>query len=986
MIAALLVVATPRVAGAVVPGDVVISEIMYDPESDQDGDEFLELYNPTGSAVDLTGVCVDGIDFCFGPGASIGAGQYIVLSPDPARTLTTYGVAAAGQYAGGLKNGGETLEVLDAANNVIDVVDYDDNAPWPKTPDGLGPSLELIDPTLDNDDWLNWAASTSAAGHTAGQANSVANSGLGPRITNLTGPASPINPGQPSLVTADIDDATSVTLEYRIDWLATQTVAMVAVGASYQATIPGQSAGDVVRYRVLASNAASTSAVPRVDDSIVYEGVFVADTPVASQLPVLDWRIPQAAYDRLVNDPFSEQFETAVLVYDNVVYDNVQMRVRGSNSRNAPKVSFKVEMPKGHDLDFGTNLAEPVDEFALQADWSDHSHARTNLAWDSYDTAGLPTAQTFKIRVQRNGGYQGLYSYLDIYDGTWRDREGYDTGEFYKAQTSAFDPNQPLEENRWDKKSPKDEDYATLLTLLDGVARPTAAARGDYVLESFDVPKLVNYAAVTSIIEHVDSSSKNFYVYFDTEGTRRWEMIPWDLNHTFGDPCCSVVTDFITPADPADKTNDILDAAFDSPVFVDMYFRRLRTLIDELLATGRYETLLDDLLATYQFNEGALDYAAWPHPNQVAGGRNALRTAFAERRAEYAAAAEVPSSQGVAVSASIAAVEPVGDDAEFIELTTTVASGVDISGWTIPELGFTLQPGSVLASGTSSYVVGDDVTYRSTHGATDVVLGQYGGGLDDGSGTITLRRPNGSIAASFTYGGPGDTPPDTVLTSPSAGATVTSTTVTLAGSAVDDNAVGAVVVLVRNVVTNELLQSDGSFGGFGGAAFLLATLSNQQGGTADWSYQASLPDGSYQVYALAVDTTFQFDPSAAVRTFAVNTAGGPDVVDPDGSIVSPTAFQSVGSPVSIVGEATDNVGVVRVAVAIRDRGTDLWLQSNGSFGAWVQLDASISGPPAAVDWDFVAALPAGNFEVITYVWDAAGNRDLTKARVKFTVT
>ena len=69
-------------------------------------------------------------------------------------------------YTGGLSNGGETLTLKDATAAVIDSVTYTDRDPWPTTTDGTGPSLELIDPTLDNNDPVNWAASTAARGNT----------------------------------------------------------------------------------------------------------------------------------------------------------------------------------------------------------------------------------------------------------------------------------------------------------------------------------------------------------------------------------------------------------------------------------------------------------------------------------------------------------------------------------------------------------------------------------------------------------------------------------------------------------------------------------------------------------------------------------------------------------------------------------------------------------------------------------------------------
>ena len=132
--------------------------------------------------MDLSGWSFGGITLVFPAGTTIGANARMVVSPDAARTQSTYGVTVGAVYTGALSNGGEalTLGTRPAADRRGDLRRVD---PWPTTTDGTGPSLELIDPAQDNNDYLNWAASTAAARHTAGAANSVAGTGLRPRIT-----------------------------------------------------------------------------------------------------------------------------------------------------------------------------------------------------------------------------------------------------------------------------------------------------------------------------------------------------------------------------------------------------------------------------------------------------------------------------------------------------------------------------------------------------------------------------------------------------------------------------------------------------------------------------------------------------------------------------------------------------------------------------------------------------------------------------------
>ena len=746
------VTAPPSTAAAT---DVVINELMYHALSDLDGDDYLELYNRGTTPVDVSGWTFSGVTLTLPAGTTIAAGGFLVVAKDATQFRATYGFTPAAVYGGNLANSGETVAVKDAAGTTIDTVSFLDVDPWPSTTDGLGPSLELVDASLNNDDSLNWAAATNAAGHTPGAANSVRRSGLGPRITGVTAsPATPVA-GQSTTVSATITGQNSAVLRYRLNFNTEVTVAMTASGGdTFSATIPAAGAGTLIRYRVEATNSVTTSRSPRVDDTTDYHGLVVPHG-ITSAIPVLEWFISNADYNLMTTNPTQDITRFGAIAYGGQVIDNVEMEIKGHASQRDPKVSWKFHLPQGHELDTGGLLPDPIDEFDLQADWSDKSHGRGILAWDAYQRAGVVNHQMFPVRAQRNGAFQGLYNFNEVFDGTWREREGYDDEQFFEAETSAFS-TRPINV-QFSKKSPDDNDFGPLAAFVNGV-RLTGTAQRNYLLANADLPQMINYAAVTAIVEHVDSSSKNFYLTQDPV-TARWSILPWDLDHTWSNGCCNVNSTFVTPAEPGDNTSALMRAVLAQPEWRAMYFRRLRTLVNDILASGRLEALYDARLSPAQ-QTAALDIAAWPYPAGTTYNtfRTRLFNALAERRTIFSTDSRVPGNQPASPNIVINEIQHSpsgGDGAEFVELYNPNGQAIDVSGWTISGgVSVAIQPGTVIPAQSAMTFVSNDPAFRAAYSPTVFVGDRYAGNLAP-SATLTLTRADGTTADSVDYGGAG---------------------------------------------------------------------------------------------------------------------------------------------------------------------------------------------------------------------------------------
>lgn len=139
---------------------LVINELLLDSKDDL---EFIELYNPTDQAINLTNFKFEsGIKFQFPSQASLAANDYWVLTNKPKLFKKKYGFAADGIYQGKLSNEGEQLILLNAFDCLIDSLSY---APhWKGESQGEGLSLELIQVEGDNALSVNWAVSTNLLG------------------------------------------------------------------------------------------------------------------------------------------------------------------------------------------------------------------------------------------------------------------------------------------------------------------------------------------------------------------------------------------------------------------------------------------------------------------------------------------------------------------------------------------------------------------------------------------------------------------------------------------------------------------------------------------------------------------------------------------------------------------------------------------------------------------------------------------------------
>ncbi|MHC4326459.1 MAG: lamin tail domain-containing protein [Planctomycetota bacterium] len=178
-------------------GPIVISEIMYNPVSGNQDEEYIELLNISDSAITLAEydneLLVDvpwrfaddsnGINFDFPLGTAMAPGEHLLLVRDITVFESAYpyvpeGVQIFEWGSGRLSNAGEKVQLSKPGDQVeqtryyirVDRVNYSDGShpagedTWPAGPDGQGKSLLRIAPAEYGNDPENWTAASPSPG------------------------------------------------------------------------------------------------------------------------------------------------------------------------------------------------------------------------------------------------------------------------------------------------------------------------------------------------------------------------------------------------------------------------------------------------------------------------------------------------------------------------------------------------------------------------------------------------------------------------------------------------------------------------------------------------------------------------------------------------------------------------------------------------------------------------------------------------------
>ena len=643
---------------------------------------------------------------------------------------------------------------------------------------------------------------------TPGETNRGIVANLGPAIREVTA-----NPRQPNgsedlvvtvKVTETFGPVDAVWLFYRVNFDAGRSVQLFdeglrddgAVGDGlYTGVIPASAygPGDLVRWKILSYDAESNISYnpPFLlkdgrRQSPEYFGTVVVDPSIRTALPVFQYFVQN------VGSAGTRSGTRASVFYGGEFYDNVFIRLRGGHTTHGRKFEFN----DGHHFLFDPNLPR-VDEINLNERGADPTYIRQILSWETYANAGQPGSLSFPLHVRRNGNYLAVRIFVEQPDRDLLRRNNLDPdGALYKMYDD-------LQDGRIDgegvhrKKTRLDEDSSDLLALAGGIDTRNSN-RNTFLFDNVNIPAMINYWASSVIMHENDHTHKNYYAYRDTwdpvnnpNGTNEWMFLPWDKDLTFGrnNGISGVIADQDWPGDVRSPShpfygcsehqkidrqwNCLIDALHDNPVTRQMYLRRLRTLMDDLLqppgtptAELKFEKRIDELQARLEIELGGTSFRNNVNlikTNYLTVRRRHLFQNHSIHNPAYDQNAGIPDAQPGDVTVDFGMIEfnPASgnQNEEYVELINPNSFAVDISGWSLEEgIEHLFPPGTVIPAYGALYVTPDAVAFRNRTrsprgGQQLLVQGNYKGHLSNWPETINLFDDNGILINTVTYSG-----------------------------------------------------------------------------------------------------------------------------------------------------------------------------------------------------------------------------------------
>lgn len=610
--------------------------------------EFVELHNPGGEALEVGGYRLAGdVSYTFPPKAQVGPGAFLVIAQGPKPFAREFPLVEAHAWLWErIRDGGGELRLYDGAGELVDHVRYGAAEPgrsWQRRSAGTpyrGPD--------------NWAVAAPTPGLANSQAGALPALLLDrPRLAPVAG----AGPGPTLAASVRVHGAPArVLVRWRREAGSWQEQPLALQGERYATAIQTGGPG-LLRVRFVAEAQGQRRELTRAPWGQPLHR-FLPPPLAPSKLPLYSLTLEPADLEALLELPGRERFPATLARVSEgrpEVIGAVEVNVRGSAwTRSWPKRSWTLRYL---DPPAGPRAPRGV---ILRSTHNDATMLRETLSHELYRRAGVPCPRARLARVHLNGEFYGLLTEIELPDESFLERAGLGGAALYKAQVTRTveewcdGRSYPLAswyEAAWGKQTRRHESSRELQRFIEGYMGAAPEELAAFFARELEVERYLDYLAVSALLGHWDNATKNYYWCRDVEGSGKWQVIPWDLDMTWGEFLRKGELTYAFPlllgtrAEPVPRYgwwNRLRDRFLSVPQLRRRYYERTLRLLRELLSVDEQrraimslgEACWPDILADRQkwgVYEGERRPRAPFHPRHFFSGLKGLTLYVAER-------------------------------------------------------------------------------------------------------------------------------------------------------------------------------------------------------------------------------------------------------------------------------------------------------------------------------------------------------------------
>ncbi len=362
--------------------------------------------------------------------------------------------------------------------------------------------------------------------------------------------------------------------------------------------------------------AVSVAAREPSPERVAPERQVAATEKVESKLPIYEIQMKREDLGAMDRNFYGQELYPATFVSDGEVFPNVKIRYRGAWARTWPKKPLKIFF--NDDKPFKT-----LHRLNLNSSFRDPSFIRESLAYHIYRACGAPASQSQLVRVQMNGQFRGVYVQVEQPDKEFLKRYNLKGAPMVKAISRMKQSDErdlgsvEVYRRHYEQENQKENDiFPALRDFCHELAQTSDPAT--FFEKNVDLEKYINYLAATTLCQNWDGYNKNHFLVYDAKGSKKWFLLPWDLDRALGDHWdwsfgrADLPIELGTHADPGvTGWNHLMDRFFSHPELRKRLADRLQQLLEIEFTLQKLGPVIDQMQAAVE-SEAPLDYRRWP--------------------------------------------------------------------------------------------------------------------------------------------------------------------------------------------------------------------------------------------------------------------------------------------------------------------------------------------------------------------------------------